>query len=542
MQSDAQLAAPVLAAPLLEQRRPSDGGSTSALDGDARQPSVARRWSNRRHRKLGVVSVAMIVFFNVSGGPIGSEQVVTYGGPFVGLGAMALFACVFSVPQAMMTAELSTAMPDNGGYSLWVQAAFGDFWGVQESYWSWFSGVVDSALYPVLLYSSAMQLLSGAGGSGAAHEGTCAAANATLPASLLAHGGALAAGPPPPPPPPLWSCSCKTLWLCLPRGGCALELSMKLGVLFAFTAPNLLSSKAVGLSVSALGVFVMAPFVVMVALAIPRLDPSLLLLAPKKYDVGKLASLVYWNLSGFDSASTFAGEVDAPHDTYPRALTLSVMIALASYLLPLLAASMVDPSWPCWREGSLAAVAQLLGGPWLGGWLLLAVALGNWGLYASELLEDSYQLLGMAEVGMAPRVFAKRHARLGTPINAILIQLVAISLLVGLNFDAILAVDNFFSAAAAALEFAALVQLRRTQPDLARPFRVPLGTRGLAAFSVLPFCSALWVMYVTATDSVASMGVCAGGTAIGLLLYLPFKRSAVERVLSRESAPGEEGG
>ena len=540
MQSDAQLAAPVLAAPLLEQRRPSDGGSTSALDGDARQPSVARRWSNRRHRKLGVVSVAMIVFFNVSGGPIGSEQVVTYGGPFVGLGAMALFACVFSVPQAMMTAELSTAMPDNGGYSLWVQAAFGDFWGVQESYWSWFSGVVDSALYPVLLYSSAMQLLSGAG-AGAAHEGTCAAANATLPASLLAHGGALAAGPPPPPP-PLWSCSCKTLWLCLPRGGCALELSMKLGVLFAFTAPNLLSSKAVGLSVSALGVFVMAPFVVMVALAIPRLDPSLLLLAPKKYDVGKLASLVYWNLSGFDSASTFAGEVDAPHDTYPRALTLSVMIALASYLLPLLAASMVDPSWPCWREGSLAAVAQLLGGPWLGGWLLLAVALGNWGLYASELLEDSYQLLGMAEVGMAPRVFAKRHARLGTPINAILIQLVAISLLVGLNFDAILAVDNFFSAAAAALEFAALVQLRRTQPDLARPFRVPLGTRGLAAFSVLPFCSALWVMYVTATDSVASMGVCAGGTAIGLLLYLPFKRSAVERVLSRESAPGDEGG
>ena len=67
-------------------------------------------------------------------------------------------------------------------------------------------------------------------------------------------------------------------------------------------------------------------------------------------------------------------------------------------------------------------------------------------------------------------------------------------------------------------------------------------TRGLAAFSVLPFCCALWVMYVTATDSVASMGVCAGGAAVGLLLYLPFKRSAVERVLSRESAAGDEGG
>ena len=71
---------------------------------------------------------------------------------------------------------------------------------------------------------------------------------------------------------------------------------------------------------------------------------------------------------------------------------------------------------------------------------------------------------------------------------------------------------------------------------------MPLGTRGLAAFSVLPFCSALWVMYVTATDSVASMGVCAGGTAVGLLLYLPFKRSAVSRVASLERAQGEEGG
>ena len=30
----------------------------------------------------------------------------------------------------------------------------------------------------------------------------------------------------------------------------------------------------------------------------------------------------------------------------------------------------------------------------------------------------------------------------------------------------------------------------------ARP-RVPSGTRGLAAFSVLPFCSALWVVYLT---------------------------------------------
>ena len=98
----------------------------------------------------------MIIFFNVSGGPLGSESAIRHGGPLVGLSAFLAFALLYSLPQAAVTAELSTAFPDNGGYSLWVRAAFGDFWGVQQSYWSWVAGVVDNALYPVLLYSAAV--------------------------------------------------------------------------------------------------------------------------------------------------------------------------------------------------------------------------------------------------------------------------------------------------------------------------------------------------------------------------------------------------
>ncbi len=42
---------------------------------------------------------------------------------------------------------------NNGGYSIWVCEAFGEFWGFQESYWSYASGTVDTALYPVYVYS-----------------------------------------------------------------------------------------------------------------------------------------------------------------------------------------------------------------------------------------------------------------------------------------------------------------------------------------------------------------------------------------------------
>ena len=112
-----------------------------ATEGDRTAQSAGRRASRTG---LGVVSVLALVFFNVSGGPLGSETIISSAGPIAGLSAIGIFVAVFSLPQAMITAELSTAFPENGGYSLWVHAAFGDFWAVQESYWSWFSGVVDS--------------------------------------------------------------------------------------------------------------------------------------------------------------------------------------------------------------------------------------------------------------------------------------------------------------------------------------------------------------------------------------------------------------
>ena len=99
---------------------------------------------------------------------------------------------------------------------------------------------------------------------------------------------------------------------------------------------------------------------------------------------------------------------------------------------------LADEEWAHWKDGSLTHVAQLVGGRWLGGWVLASSALSNWGLFSSELLEDSFQLLGMAEAGLAPRFFAARHPRLGTPLLAILFQLVILSTLIGFDFESIM--------------------------------------------------------------------------------------------------------
>jgi hypothetical protein len=56
-----------------------EGQQTADL---SRTPSRGK-WSRREHRQLGLFSVTMIIFFNVSGGPLGSEAAIRHGGPLV---------------------------------------------------------------------------------------------------------------------------------------------------------------------------------------------------------------------------------------------------------------------------------------------------------------------------------------------------------------------------------------------------------------------------------------------------------------------------
>ena len=128
----------------------------------------------------------------------------------------------------------------------------------------------------------------------------------------------------------------------------------------------------------------------------------------------------------------------------------------------------------------------------------------------------------MSQVGLAPAVFGRRSATFHTPVHAILLQVLIIALLVGLDFDLIMGVDNFFCAVASTLELAAAVELRRSHAALARPYRVPLGTRGLALLVAPPIATNAYMMYLTAADSLLSALLVGAALTTGLLLYLPF--------------------
>lgn len=450
--------------------------------------------------RLGIGAVVALVFFNVSGGPIGGEGMIRDGGPIIGLCGLVVVVLVYSIPSALMTAELSTAFPRNGGYSIWVKEAFGNFWGLQESYYSWGSGVVDNALYPILLYSSAKSLFSGT-------ALVSKDLNSCQARAQIAHqqaGGN---------PSNLFGCVFSS------HDNCAAEYFSKLSIVVIFTAPTLLTNSSLGINMVVLMVFVLAPFVVMCIVGIPQMEASNWLPLPTDIPWVGLFNIIFWNVSGFDCCSTFSHEVDRPiQRTLPRALGLALIIMVLGYVLPLGIGAAVVKDWRCWIDGSLPHVAQQIGGNWLGIWVFLATIPSNWAQYSSELFEDAHQMLGLGEVGLLPKFFTGRSSLTGTPVNAILFQAVIIGVMIGFDFSEILVIDNFFYAASNVLEFAALIKLRIYQPDLERPYKIPMGTTALVICYLPAISIAIGLLVINASKSSTAAWVCLGGTLLGIPL------------------------
>lgn len=93
---------------------------------------------------LGVLPLAMIVFYNVSGGPFGVEESIRSAGFFVSILGFLVMPLVWSIPEALVTAELGAAYPEASGGVAWVEEAFGSAAGWQAGWLGWVAGATDS--------------------------------------------------------------------------------------------------------------------------------------------------------------------------------------------------------------------------------------------------------------------------------------------------------------------------------------------------------------------------------------------------------------
>lgn len=64
-------------------------------------------------KKLTLIPLIFLIYFEVAGGPFGEEPAVQAAGPLLAILGFLIFPFIWSVPEALITAELSTAFPGN---------------------------------------------------------------------------------------------------------------------------------------------------------------------------------------------------------------------------------------------------------------------------------------------------------------------------------------------------------------------------------------------------------------------------------------------
>ena len=394
-------------------------------------------------RELGIVPLAAIVFFNVSGGPYGIEDLVPAFGPGLALVLLVLTPLLWSLPVALVMSELAAAMPDEGGYVTWTRRAFGDFWAFQVGWWSWIDSFVDVAVYPALFVEYVR----------------------------------------------FWSPAMPALerWL------------LALAFIVGLTALNVLGVRPTGRAAVLLAAAALVPVVALVDAGAGQVTrPPWTPFATEGVDVTTIGlglAVVMWNYSGWDTPSTVLGETRAPERTFRHALLLALPVITLAYVLPVaiaLANAGVDPR--AWETGGWPRIAAALGGPWLGHAVALGAVLSTVGLFLSLLLTNSRLPYVLARDGQLPGALAVVHARFGTPWAAVVVSSAVYAAFAVFSFKELIVLNVWLYSLSLLVELAAFLWLRANAPAMPRPWRVPGGWPGAWLAVLLPSAFALLAM------------------------------------------------
>jgi amino acid transporter len=410
-----------------------------------------------KRTRLRVVNVFFMIFIFVSGGPFGIEDMVSSSGPGLTLIMLLVLPLFWGMPMALVSSELGSAIPGEGGFYVWARRALGNFWGFQSAWWWALSILIDSTLYIVLSVSYLQNWL---GFDQLTYYIVC--------------------------------------WTII--------------ALFAYV--NIIGVKVVALGSTFFSMLVLAPFAVLVVVGFAQwqfnpLTPIVPADTPWFGTGGVLAlglTVGVWQYCGFEAMSTLSGEIRNPQYVIPRALMLAMPFLMLVYLLPT-AASLAG--FGHWQNYSLEAqdggfsfieIAHALGGSALGAAILASTVLANLAMYLNYLGSGARPLFAIASDGLFPHSVRRVSDRFGTPMIAIMVMAAANAILVFGPFRDLVVIDIMMLASAHTLIYISAVRLRIREPGLRRPFRAPVNTVGMVMMVTPPILIVLIVFYLNAVD------------------------------------------
>jgi len=232
------------------------------------------------------------------------------------------------------------------------------------------------------------------------------------------------------------------------------------------------------------------------------------------------AGTIFFAYIGFDAVSTAAQEAKNPKRDMPIGIIGSLAVCTILYIMyALVLTGIVNYTELNVAAPYALAVDRMTGLPWLGFWMKLGSLLGLTTVMLAMLFGQSRVFYSMSKDGLLPPTFSEIHPTLRTPYKSNLILLVFVGLLAGFTPISLLGnLTSIGTLCAFIVVCVGVIVLRRTRPDLARPFRTPM----------VPLIPALGVLanfaLMYSLDSLTWMAFLSW-MAFGLLIYFTYSAS-----------------
>ena len=398
--------------------------------------------------KIRLSTVVFIMYCLVAGGAFGIEEMISASGPGLTLLMLVVLPFIWAGPQALVSAELGSAIPEAGGFYKWVQRGLGEFWAFQAGWCRTVSSYLDNTIYVVLAISYLGMI---------------------LPLSAV------------------------EAYLC------------KAAIIVFFTYINLRGIKEVGWfsTFFSLSVMTAFAFVAVVGFINWNESPITPFFHPEKTlfgSIGASLAIGMWCYSGYTSMSTLAAEIK-DKTLIPKGLLILLPLSALSYILPTMGGLAALGSWDMWAAGggiSYGNVAALAGDVFLPVFVGVAI-LANLSIYNSYIISISRCFFSMAEDNLAPRSLVKLSKSHHVPYIGVLSQGVFCLFACTFDFTILVTVSVMLLMVDYVLVWLAGIRLRQYEPDMPRPFRIRAGTAG-------------FILIVTPGISIAAISLFLNGT------------------------------
>src|SRR5262245_46986712 len=246
------------------------------------------------------------------------------------------------------------------------------------------------------------------------------------------------------------------------------------------------------------------------------------------------AGVMFFAYIGFDAVSTAAQEAKNPSRDMPIGILSSLAICTVIYVLVAIVLIGIVPYQELMVPDPLAVGIDATGLRWLSPVIKIAALFGLFSTMLVNLLAQTRIFYSMSRDGLLPPIFATVHPRFRTPHVSTIMTGTIIALVAALTPIGVLGqLVSIGTLLAFFLVCLGIIILRRTAPEIPRPFRTP-------AVPLVPILGAIICLAQMVGLPLATWERLVIWLAAGLVLYFTYsyRASRVLRARLDELTPG----